>query len=102
MVFDKNESEVKSIPCLLQIEWKSSYGYFLMDIGAFPNEKEVLLSDGLSFKVLEIQQLKTQSGDIYNLITLGNHQGISISTLEYDQEEYDEEEDINEDIKEML
>jgi hypothetical protein len=53
-VKNKNESEIKSIPCLLQIEWKSSFGYFLMDIGAFPNEKEVLLSDGLSFKVLEI------------------------------------------------
>lgn len=58
----KYDEDCSYSPCLIQIDWKSSYGYFLLDIGAFPNEKEVIISDGLAFKVLSIEQIRNERG----------------------------------------
>ena len=37
---------------LFEIMWKRRYNYYLMDMSAFPEEKEVLLSDGAKFEVI--------------------------------------------------
>ena len=37
---------------LFEIMWKKNSDYYLMDMSAFPEEKEVLLSDGTKFEVI--------------------------------------------------
>ena len=43
---------------LFEIMWRSKYSYYLMDMSAFPDEKEVLLVDGAEFEVISVN--KTQ------------------------------------------
>ena len=37
---------------VFEIMWKDDCDYYLMDMSAFPEEKEVLLSDGSKFEVI--------------------------------------------------
>ena len=40
---------------LFQIMWKKTKQYYVMDMSAFPDEKEVLLFDGSKFEVISIE-----------------------------------------------
>ena len=42
--------------------WKSSWDYYVMDMSAFPDEKEVLLVDGCKFKVISVAVEKSREG----------------------------------------
>ena len=35
--------------------WKTEYSYFVMDMSAFEDEKEILLGDGQKFLVISIE-----------------------------------------------
>ena len=50
--------------------WKANYGYFYMNAGAYPEENEVIISDGIEFEVIQIEKEQTQSGKSVNVITL--------------------------------
>ena len=39
---------------LFEIMWKNRLNYYLMDMSAFPDEKEVLLVDGAKFEVISV------------------------------------------------
>ena len=55
---------------LFEIEWKSTKGYYLMDMSAFPDEKEVLLQDGSKFEVISVETTKDQNNKILNIVVL--------------------------------
>ena len=55
---------------LFEIMWKRSYGYYLMDMSAFPDEKEVLLVDGSKFEVISVETTKDKDGNSSNFIVL--------------------------------
>ena len=38
---------------IFEIMWKKNFDYYLMDMSAFPEEKEVVLQDGISYKVVK-------------------------------------------------
>ena len=56
--------------CLFEIMWKYNYRYYIMDMSAFPEEREVLLYDGCKFFVLSVQQTKDKNGNPLNIIVL--------------------------------
>ena len=37
---------------IFEIMWKHDWNYYLMDMSAFPEEKEVLLQDGSKYEVI--------------------------------------------------
>ena len=55
---------------LFEIMWKDKYDYYVMDMSAFPGEKEVLLFDGTQFEVMSTEQTKDKNGNPLNLIVL--------------------------------
>ena len=55
---------------LFQIMWKRRDRYYVMDMSAFPDEKEVLLYDGTKFEVLSIEKTAKQSGETLIIIVL--------------------------------
>ena len=44
------------VATLFEIQWKSNEDYYIMDISAFPDEKEVLLMDGTTFEVISVDE----------------------------------------------
>jgi hypothetical protein len=50
--------------------WKNDYDYYLMDMSAFPDEKEVLLVDGCKFQVISVETTKDKDGKTQNFIVL--------------------------------
>ena len=50
--------------------WKCNQGYYVMDMSAFPDEKEVLLYDGLWFEVISLEQTVDAQGKPFNIIVL--------------------------------
>ena len=57
---------------LFQIMWKSEYGYYVMDMSAFPEEQEILLVDGNKFFVVSVEKTVDQHGSPLNLVILKN------------------------------
>ena len=55
---------------LFEIMWKCEAGYYVMDMSAFPEEKEVLLYDGMKFEVMSVDQIKDKNGKTLNLVVL--------------------------------
>jgi len=55
---------------LFEIMWKRWDGYYLMDMSAFPDEKEVLLVDGCKFEVITVDTTQDQNGKPLNVVTL--------------------------------
>ena len=55
---------------LFEIMWKDRFGYYVMDMSAFPHEREVLLVDGSKFSVMSVDQTFDKSGKPLNLIVL--------------------------------
>ena len=55
---------------LFQIMWKSKYGYYVMNMSAFPEEKEILLQDGSTFYVVSVEKTVDQHGTPLNLVIL--------------------------------
>ena len=55
---------------LFEIMWKGDEGYYLMDMSAFPDEKEVLLYDGSRFEVISVEATKDKDGNTSNFIVL--------------------------------
>ena len=47
---------------MFEILWKKNHNYYLMDMSAFPDEKEVLLVDGSKFEVISIEANKVKDG----------------------------------------
>ena len=54
--------------------WKSPGGYYVMDMSSFPDEKEVLLFDGITFKVMSFEKTQDQKGDLLNFIKLQGYE----------------------------
>ena len=59
---------------LLKIEIKSNKNFFIYDENthAFPNEEEVLLQEGLKFKIVEKKKMKHKKGWDYIEVHLEN------------------------------
>ena len=57
---------------LFQIMWKSNEDYYVMDMSAFPEEKEILLQDGTDFSVVSVEKTVDQHGTPLNLVILKN------------------------------
>ena len=55
---------------LFKIMWKSKLAYYVMDMSALPQEKEILLNDGVKFEVISVEKTVDQYGSPINLITL--------------------------------
>ena len=55
---------------IFEIMWKYHYYYYLMDMSAFPDEKEVLLVDGSNFEVISVEATKDKEGNTSNFIVL--------------------------------
>ena len=55
---------------LFQIMWKYNMGYYVMDMSAFPEEKEILLYDGSEFEVVSVEKTVDQYGSPLNLVIL--------------------------------
>ena len=50
--------------------WKDKYYYYVMDMSAFADEREVLLYDGSKFEVLSVDQTTDKNGNPLNLVVL--------------------------------
>ena len=75
---------------LFKIMWKHNMGYYVMDMSALPQEKEILLQDGEKFEVMSVDKTANQHGDPINLIVLKhqNYDGLlkdSIKSFGYTQ-----------------
>ena len=46
---------------IFEIMWKKRTDYYLMDMSAFPEEKEVVLVDGSKFEVIAVDTIKDQN-----------------------------------------
>ena len=55
---------------LFEIMWKNELSYYLMDMSAFPDEKEVLLTDGSKFEVISVETTQDKDGNTENFIVL--------------------------------
>ena len=55
---------------LFEIMWRSNIDYFVMDMSAFPEEEEVLLTDGSKFEVMSVEQTTDKKGKPLNFIVL--------------------------------
>lgn len=52
--------------------FKDDQGYYVMDMSALPQEKEIVLADGTRFEVLSVEQSVDSDGLPLNIITLKN------------------------------
>ena len=57
------------IDTLFIIEWNRPRGYYVMNMGIFNEEKEVLLADGTRFRVKEVEESEKNDKPLY-IITL--------------------------------
>ena len=55
---------------IFEIMWKKRSNYYLMDMSAFPEENEVLLSDGSNYEVIAFDTTKDQNNKTLNVIVL--------------------------------
>ena len=55
---------------LFEIMFKRDSVYYVMDMSAFPEEREVLLYDGCKFEVMSIDQTKDKHGNLLNIVVL--------------------------------
>ena len=55
---------------LFEIMWKCDEYYYVMDMSAFPEEREVLLYDGSKFEVMSVDQTKDKHGNPLNIVVL--------------------------------
>ena len=55
---------------IFEIMWKKNSEYYLMDMSAFPDEKEVLLHDGLKYEVISAETTQDKDGKTQNFIVL--------------------------------
>ena len=55
---------------LFKIMWKRYFGYYVMDMSAFPDEKEILIYDGTNFEVLSIEKTTKTNNEPLNIIVL--------------------------------
>ena len=58
------------VATLFEIMWKNEKSYYLMDMSAFPDEKEVLLVDGSKFEVISVETTQDKDGKSENFIVL--------------------------------
>ena len=68
--FAWSNSKTGHTATLFQIMWKRTTGYYVMDMSAFPDEKEVLLYDGTRFEVISIEKTTKSSGEPLIIIVL--------------------------------
>lgn len=57
-------------PVLYIFKWARGSDYYLMDMGAFRHEQEVLLCDGLTFEVLSVKEEESGKGHKQTVIIL--------------------------------
>ena len=55
---------------LFEIMFKDWQGYYVMDMSAFADEDEVLLSDGTCFEVMSVQKITGKQGKPLNFVVL--------------------------------
>ena len=71
--FAWSNSKTGHTETLFQIMWKKTTGYYVMDMSAFPDEKEVLIMDGIKFEVLSIEKTTKSNNEPLNIIVLKCH-----------------------------
>ena len=55
---------------LYEINWKSGRTYYSMDMSDFPDEKEIILFDGLRYEVKSIDQTVGRNGQPLHVVVL--------------------------------
>ena len=55
---------------VFEIMWKFDCYYYLMDMSAFPEEKEVLLQDGSKYEVISVDTTKDQNQNTLHVVVL--------------------------------
>ena len=68
--FAWSNSKTGHTATLFQIMWKLTDSYYVMDMSAFPDEKEVLICDGTKFEVLSIEKTTKTNNEPLNIIVL--------------------------------
>ena len=58
---------------LYVIKWDYPRCHYIMDIGAFPQEKEVLLYDGTQFAISSVSEKSDSNGIKFTLIVLDSN-----------------------------
>lgn len=58
---------------LFEIMWKKNTDYYVMDMSAFPDEREVLVYDGTKFFVESVTLIEDSKGKAMNHIILKNY-----------------------------
>jgi hypothetical protein len=56
--FDKEKGIHKT---MIEVQWKSDRGYYLMDMSSFSFEQEVVIMDGASFTVENVEETYDQN-----------------------------------------
>ena len=54
--FALDDQRTKKEAALFKIMWKASSGYFFMNVGAYPQENEVIIADGTEFEVVKVEK----------------------------------------------
>ena len=55
---------------LFEIIFMNGCGYYVMDMSAFPEEEEVVLTDGTKFEVISVETTQDKDGNNSNFIVL--------------------------------
>jgi hypothetical protein len=72
--FAWSNSKTGHTATLFQIMWNRTIDYYVMDMSAFPDEKEVLIVDGMEFEVLSIEKTTKSNNEPLNIIVLKVHE----------------------------
>ena len=70
---DKPCNNNEKLPVIFHIEWKWSVYHCQMTPSAYPDEKEVVIDDGVLFRVTDKYECMTDCCDGYTLIRLKDH-----------------------------
>lgn len=58
---------------LIHIYWNNKEGHYLMNAGAFEHEEEILLYDGVNYRVVSVQDPKYQLYKVNQELDFGVH-----------------------------
>lgn len=68
--FAWENSEAQKVRVVFKINFKGDRNFFVMDIGNYSHEKEILLTDGTRFIVQSVEDKQDPQGNAVKLITL--------------------------------
>ena len=68
--FAWENSEAQKVRVVFKINFKGDRNFFVMDLGNYAHEKEILLTDGTRFIVQSVEDKQDPQGNEVKLITL--------------------------------